>query len=367
MKNEKNLMQMVIAGLLSVLIVVLVLGRGERVVIVNEGGYKSPPVVSSSVVPRFGDSDPDWWQHTIPFNNGELEEENIYCIKEVTKVFDGDTFEAVLEWDEETADGTVRIRLAGVNCPERFDQNCWLEALDFTTDYLFEIDENGNRRTTKDLRIQILAEDKSRERFVGLVFNKNQTNEDVKNTLGYELLENGLALPCFSYLVEYKITDYMLHYLDAVEKARKNFTWRSKSTKTSVWGAPEDYPASSHKDLIDIDLNPMLSSEIKDVKNDSLIHNGDIITIEIDSDNYIDAIDKYFEKAEGDKPNKYFYRMSGYSVMDESSSAKSRFFLPTTNLECYKKSAYNAFENEEKTFRLPYLRVFSGSPDQKCR
>lgn len=357
MKIDKHFMQMVAVAIISAIVVFSLINHGQKVVVVNEGGSRAP-FVGASMIPGGGEVDPDWWQYANPVVNENGEEAPVYCIKEVTNVLDGDTFDAVLEWDEETENDTVRIRLAGVNCPERFDQNCWLEALDKTTQFLFEY-EDGNQRTASDLRIQIVAEDNVRTRYVGLVFKKDSEEE---KTLGYQLLEKGLALPCFSYLIDYELIDYAVEYLSAVETARKRFTWRADSSKMSVWGPPEDYSASIHGDLIDITLDPLLTNEVENVEDDNIIHNGDIITIEIDSDEYIEAIKKLHDNAEIDYPEKYIYNMSGYSLLDESSSAFSRFFIPTTTLECY-DSSFSLMDTKDEEFNLPYLRVYSGMPN----
>jgi endonuclease YncB( thermonuclease family) len=229
----------------------------------------APPIVSN---------DPDWFMATAT-----RIEPIQYEIARVIEVLDGDTFKADLAQNGRIVSRGVKIRLAGVNSPERFDQNCWQEAKDFTGKWFV-----GNDKTF----VQTWGSDVYGNRPVGFVYKTLPYR-----SLEQELVKNGYALPCLGYLKgkvsKEKFESHKKVIFSAADYARKNV----KLNKASVWSA-----------------KPIqISLEVSPNTGKNRLVSGDKITIALtDKSKTVD--------------------LSGFSIMDESSVPEHRFYLPKLEL-----------------------------------
>ncbi len=220
MKNEKNLMQMVIAGLLSVLIVVLVLGRGERVVIVNEG-YSRPPVVSSSILPQ-PDNNIDWSGF---INDAKNELYYEFSVDDIVEVIDGDTITIRMDVKDYHEKTECKVRLAGINCPEEFDQVCYADAREYTKKF-FGLND-GDKPDEHYYRYYIIFVDTdSNNRPVGYIsrvkFNKDDEKIGNNIDLGGYLITSQVAYPSLRWYLDEETKHKYIPYLEIARKHIKD-------------------------------------------------------------------------------------------------------------------------------------------------
>ncbi len=247
------------------------------------GGMKVGKFTDSGSVPIFS-PDPDWFMTTF-----KATQPTVYEISKVIEVVDGDTFKADLSRFGRVEEKNIKIRLAGVNSPERFDQNCWKEAKDFTYGWL----TGGGK-----VFVETWGKDTYGNRPVGFVY-----KQDPFKSLEYDLVRNGFALPCLGYLKSQvsseKFQNQQKMIMEASTLAQKDATKKTDS----VWAKT---------------MLPVLLTVAPNTPNKSNA-NGDSIIIGLnDASQVID--------------------LTGFSVMDESSQPDHRFYLPHFVLDKNMKS-----------------------------
>lgn len=229
--------------------------------------------LSVSYPPPMQDYGNDWFMTA-----SKLIEPVVYEVTRIYETLDGDTFKADLSRLGRIALTGVKVRLAGINSPERFDQNCWKEAEDFTKTWLAKPGK---------IFVQSWGTDVYGNRPVGFVYRSNPYQ-----SLEQELVKNGLALPCLGYLKgkvsKEKFENHKKAILQAASFAKDNI----KPGVPSVWGK------SDKKLSVFIEAN---------TKKDNPSRDRIVIKLD-DSSSTLD--------------------LSGYSIMDESSTPQQRFFLP---------------------------------------
>lgn len=228
--------------------------------------------------------DPDWFMMAV-----KSAQPTVYEISKVTEVIDGDTFRADLTRFGRIEEKNVKIRLAGVNSPERFDQNCWKEAKDFTYSWL----TGGGK-----VFVETWGRDTYGNRPVGFVY-----KQDITKSLEYELARNGYALPCLGYLKSQvgrdKFEFQQKLVMDASVLAQKD----ASKKPDSVWA----------KAMMPVTLTVVPNTPGKSSTN------GDSIIIGLtDASQTID--------------------LTGFSIMDESSQPEHRFYIPHFVLDKNMKS-----------------------------
>lgn len=210
---------------------------------------------------------------------------------EVTRIFetlDGDTFKADLSRNGKAELKGVKVRLAGINSPERFDQNCWKEARDFVKEWFAKPGK---------IFVQSWGADVYGNRPVGFVYRSNPYQ-----SLEQELVKKGLALPCLGYLKGKVSKEKYENHKKAILQAASYAMGNIKPDVPSVWGMPEK------KLSILVEANTKKDNPSRD-------------RIVIKLDNPADTLD-----------------LSGYSIMDESSTPQQRFFLPKVVLSSTKNT-----------------------------
>lgn len=247
------------------------------------GGMKVGKFSDSASVPVFS-PDPDWFMTTL-----KKVQPTVYEISKVIEVVDGDTFKADLSRFGRVEEKSVKIRLAGVNSPERFDQNCWKEAKDFTYGWL----TGGGK-----VFVETWGKDTYGNRPVGFVY-----RQEPFKSLEYDLVRNGFALPCLGYLKSQvsseKFQNQQKMIMEASALSQKDATKKTDS----VWA----------KAMLPVSLTVVPNTPGKSNAN------GDSIIIGL---NYTSqTID-----------------LTGFSVMDESSQPDHRFYLPHFVLDKNMKS-----------------------------
>ncbi|HOO96721.1 MAG TPA: hypothetical protein PKV16_04080 [Caldisericia bacterium] len=319
MKFNKDTIIAVLASALTTLMLVTFISPRQTTVVVRDTPA-TPRVAVSGMMPGFGSDDPDWWQHVPLLGEEETQnEKEVYKILQVETIHDGDTFDVVLDWNQAQELETVRIRLAGVNCPERFDQVGWLPALKkaesfFDTTCLNSVDWEKCKNEEDEMdKAQFYFEnigDVTYGRLVGFVFYYNKEGEKVD--LGYELVNEGFALPCFGYLKRLDDGDVMFNrYLIALDCLWKDITNDNKNNnkyKWMIWGPRND----------DIIINLLPYGTNCNGCEKLKYYSGDKIQIRFKDDQVVD--------------------LSGCSIIDESSRAQNRFFFPEIELESKKNA-----------------------------
>lgn len=246
-------------------------------------GVDSQMRLSVSYPPPMQDYGNDWFMTA-----SKTLEPITYEVSKVIEVQDGDTFKADLSRLGKVELKGVKVRLAGVNSPERFDQNCWKEARDFAGQWLSKPGK---------IYVQAWGKDVYGNRPVGFVYRPNPYQ-----SLEQELVRNGLALPCLGYLKGKVSPEKFENHKKATLQAASYAIGNLKAGIPSVWGKPEG------KFSISVEPNK---------KSDNLTR--DMITIKLeDSMSILD--------------------LSGYSIMDESSTPEQRFFLPKVILDKDRRS-----------------------------
>ena len=243
---------------------------------------------SSLFVPPSQNNDPDWFMSVAV-----KEEPVLYEVTRVLEVLDGDTFKCDLSRFGRVELQGVKIRLAGVNSPERFDQNCWKEAGDFTRSWLAK---------SGKIFVQTWGKDTYGNRPVGFVYRSSPAYQSLEQ----DLVRAGLALPCLGYLKGKVSTEkYNAHkkmILDAADFARSN----SRADKPSVWA-----PKST---AIQLSVTPNTRKNLG---------YGDRIVISLKD------LTKTLD-------------LSGFSIMEESSLPEHRFFIPRFVLDkAHKNLVFN--------------------------
>ncbi len=338
MKKENNILQMVISGLLSAVFVFLLMGRGEKVIIVNNSSQVRAPVVMSGIIPDFNDGIN--WAHYVfddSDNNDVLEPDFSFVSDDVIEIIDGDTFTVMLDLPDFHEKTECKIRLAGVNCPEQFDQVCYANAKEFTSKFFLkeincESEENGskesaNKRIDTIFSMYLVDTDKNNR---PVAFIENNIGED----LGKGLIDKQYAIPCPSYLFNERTRKLYLPFAkkikEYVKEAADEFQVINTS-EASVWG--EDPINSKAKFKIIPYRKDVIDDKSLDKKSKEV---GDSIQIVFESP--VHAVPKF--------------SFSGYSILDENSYYTHRFFVPKIIV---------GFDEEDDATSTPSITIRTGS------
>ena len=170
-----------------------------------------------------------------------------------------------------------------MNSPETFDQNCWKEAKDFTIKWLSD---------KKEIFADIIGTDIHNSRSVAFVYSK-----EPEASLEVDLVNNGFAYPVLNYLENSVNKERFEDFKKTILEAQKYAIENVKPDELSVW--------SANQNIVKISAitNTDKSNESKD----------EIILSLVDQTSSVELL--------------------GYSLMEESSDPRHRFFFPKLSLD----------------------------------
>ena len=156
MKIDKQFMQTVAVSIISAVIVFTLINHGQKVVVVNDDSSRAPFVGASMIT---GGVDPDWY--TLLVGKEDIEPIEIF-VEDIVEIVDGDTIKIMLDMEDYHEKTECTFRLAGVNCPEEFDQQCYIYAREVTNDYLFIDEENADKEYDYRFFVYLVDIDKNK-------------------------------------------------------------------------------------------------------------------------------------------------------------------------------------------------------------
>ncbi|HPQ93941.1 MAG TPA: peptidylprolyl isomerase [Caldisericia bacterium] len=272
----------------------------------------------------------------------------IYQLTEIVDVIDGDTIEIPIldeRWlSEENKDKeSIKVRLMGINCFDKWDQATWIQARESAI-YYFTEERKLNKE--KGENIKLIEEDgfymkvvkrDDNDRLLAYIttffqnFHPEVTPVEVNNEnffygidLSHYQVFHGYAVPTVNFCINdgsKEDLERMREYVDTAIATYKHLPSRD----TSIWCADK------LSDEIDIEIDPY------DKSDKSHLTNGNHITIKW-----------------SDEPTLEYINLAGYSVIDENASQLHRFFLPDVSLGKH-TSNISMWFGDPKTYPTDWL------------
>jgi len=271
----------------------------------------------------------------------------IYQLTEIVDVIDGDTIEIPIldeRWlsEEDKDKESIKVRLVGINCFDKWDQATWIRArssLAFSltgwTNPVKEENENIQLMAGIDFYMKVVKHDNNDRLLAYIVMlppmvpplgPRTEENFFDSIDLSYSLVYDGLAIPSVNFCIRDGSKEDLERMKEYVKAALLRFEDSpSPNNRASIWCADK------LSDEIDIEIDPY-------EKNDeSHLTNGNHIIIKW-----------------SDKPSLEYINLAGYSVIDENASQLHRFFLPDVSLGKH-TSNISMWFGDPKTYPTDWL------------